>query len=393
VFGRSWRYPADNLNRLFLAFARSLCLKRGRDTFTLLVQQKADLPYVRALAAEYKEFAGVQPVFFCNVSQWRGAMAKADLVLSARIHGTAISIAGEAPTFNVATDMRQVEFIQRLSLPGVDYLHTSLRDDASFASLVERHATNFDAASFNRNRAKLAAGYSRAFAAAAIPLNPKVAALAAGAARRQEDVSAGKQIQHSHATMENRYPHVYHEVSRLARSTHWAGNRPAKILSFGSSTGKEAVTLARRYFPRSQIVGVDIDEATLNEARATCANYSSRVTFFNGKEQPLSAHGTYDVIFANSVLTLYNKQFSASRIPELYPFHNFEEIIGKLTDVLQSGGLLCIVNTNYRLEDTSFAARFDLEPVSGCTNFVPLFDKNGMQLPIRDVCVYRKRLG
>ena len=94
-------------------------------------------------------------------------------------------------------------------------------------------------------------------------------------------------------------------MSRLARSTHWAGNRPAKILSFGSSTGKEAVTLARRYFPRSQIVGVDIDEATLNEARATCANYSSRVTFFNGKEQPLSAHGTYDVIFANSVLTLY----------------------------------------------------------------------------------------
>ena len=58
-------------------------------------------------------------------------------------------------------------------------------------------------------------------------------------------------------------------------------------------------------------------------------------------------------------LARYNKQFSASRIPELYPFHNFEEIIGKLTDVLQSRGLLCIVNTNYRLEDTSVAARFE----------------------------------
>jgi len=207
---------------------------------------------------------------------------------------------------------------------------------------------------------------------------------------RVEGLSAGQQIQHSHHTSENRYPHVYREVARLAHSTAWTAGRPAKILSFGSSTGKEALTLARRYFERSQIVGVDIDAATLDEARSTCANYSSRVSFFNGKERPLKAFGTYDVIFANSVLTLNNKQFPVPKIPELFPFESFEKTVRKLTDVLQPRGLLCMINTNYRLEDTSLAALYGLEPVSGCTNFVPLFDKAGTQLQIRDVCVYRK---
>lgn len=113
---------------------------------------------------------------------------------------------------------------------------------------------------------------------------------------------ATRRNQISHATARNRYPHVFTEVHKLSQSLK-NGHAP-KILSFGSSTGVEALTLASKYFHHSVIVGIDVDDKTLNEARENTlrANFSDRVFFFNDLKLPLHSLGTYDIIFADSVL-------------------------------------------------------------------------------------------
>ena len=78
------------------------------------------------------------------------------------------------------------------------------------------------------------------------------------------------------------------------------------------------------------IVGVDVDEDTLSQARSTCANVSSRVFMF--KETALRALGTYDVIFANSVVCRHPWDPMPANF---YTLSVFGETIATLSDVLR----------------------------------------------------------
>ena len=211
-------------------------------------------------------------------------------------------------------------------------------------------------------------------------------------------VSTTRQNQFSHATSENRYPHVFAEVHRLSNallhdhSNALLHDHAPKILSFGSSTGQEALTLASKYFHHSIIVGVDVDEPTLSAARRTCAeaNVSDRVFFFNGEQRPLDSLGTYDIIFADSVLCRHAWNFHVKAM-EWYPFSLFEETTRQLDQVLNAGGILVMINTNYRFQDTSVAHAYKEARVEKCGNFVPLFTPAGEQLSLQDVCVFAKQ--
>ena len=55
------------------------------------------------------------------------------------------------------------------------------------------------------------------------------------------------------------------------------------------------------------------------------------------------------------------------------------------------GGILVMINTNYRFDDTSVARAYRTAPVGNCTNRVPVFTPAGGHLPPRDVCVFTKR--
>ena len=188
----------------------------------------------------------------------------------------------------------------------------------------------------------------------------------------------------SHATVYNRYPNVYKAASRMSK-------RDAKILNFGSSVGLEIKTLAEIYFPAATLVGVDVDDSILNEARSNNGNHSNRTFFFNSRTFPLDLFGSYDMVVANSVLCLH-PHFDS----DAYPFSVFEASLEEINRVLQVGGLLSMVNPSYRLEDTSVGSHY--KPVeidcgnlpTCCSQFVPVHDKKGHGVPIRDICLFKK---
>lgn len=77
----------------------------------------------------------------------------------------------------------------------------------------------------------------------------------------------------------------------------------SKILSFGSSTGREAATLALQYFPDATIFGVDIDDDVVAEAEqyTSSLSHDPGFIFFNGLKTSIQSFAPYDFIFANSV--------------------------------------------------------------------------------------------
>jgi len=140
--------------------------------------------------------------------------------------------------------------------------------------------------------------------------------------KQQQQQEAGQsQIPLSNATAMNRYPDEYEAVREHLRGRD-SNNKSSKykLLSFGSSTGEEAITLATMYYSDDGgggdntvvFFGVDLHQESIDKARASWVAVTTnkggkiipegKVTFFNGKDTSISAHGPYTAIFANSVL-------------------------------------------------------------------------------------------
>lgn len=209
-----------------------------------------------------------------------------------------------------------------------------------------------------------------------------------------------KQIQKSHGTSMNRYPDEYLAV-KLYLDHNLDSTPKRKILSFGSSTGEEAITLASLYFNSEKhddyrIYAVDIDEPTLTIARKNAEKYNipeSKIYFFNGMETNIDFYGEYDVIFANSVLCFHgsgNAGFASmyEAITTRFPFNDFESTLLTLDASLKEGGLLAIVNSNYEFGDSNVSKRY--EAVAQCEgNFVPKVDAEKKVLVDLDMKVKR----
>lgn len=72
---------------------------------------------------------------------------------------------------------------------------------------------------------------------------------------------------------------------------------PARVLDLGCGLGQSSIALARG-FPRVSVLGVDLDEASVVEARAAAADagVADRVTFAAGDAARIAAEGTYDLV-------------------------------------------------------------------------------------------------
>lgn len=163
---------------------------------------------------------------------------------------------------------------------------------------------------------------------------------------------AGEVHQTTPQTGEERYPELFDLAGSLSPEAE-------RILSFGCSTGEELISLRRR-FPNAQIVGAEINPRSRAIAtRRVCADTHSIVV------APKGLDGSFDVIFALSVFQREPHKVAETELEDLgefYPFERFDRGLNKLVEMLRPNGLLCIVNAQYRVEDSS--AGHQLEPLS-----------------------------
>jgi SAM-dependent methyltransferase len=74
-------------------------------------------------------------------------------------------------------------------------------------------------------------------------------------------------------------------------------NPPARVLDLGCGLGASSIALARAY-PRAQVLGVDLDQASVAEARAQAAEagVADRATFVAGDAAQAAAEAPFDLV-------------------------------------------------------------------------------------------------
>lgn len=182
------------------------------------------------------------------------------------------------------------------------------------------------------------------------------------------------------ATAEDRYPELFDLAASLLPHAQ-------RILSFGCSTGEELSALRRR-FPEAEIVGAEISPRSRRiAARRMRADRRASVV------APGAIEGQFDAVFALAVLQRQPHRVAELEMDDLsrfYPFARFDAAVVKLVGWLRSGGLLCVINTHYRVEDSSMACQ--IEEVAGAPLMEPpLFGPYGRRLEQpRAATIFRK---
>lgn len=180
----------------------------------------------------------------------------------------------------------------------------------------------------------------------------------------------------SNYTAMNRYPLIFSSCR-----DYFGGKRDLKILSYGCSTGEEALTL-REYFPNAFITGAEINPQALAKCREL--EIDDRIAFIYSSRKNIKRLGPFDAIFCMAVLqrnphAVINENIS--NLQRIYPFSKFEAQVSELDACLNSGGLLIIHHTQYSLNDTSVRSRYKvLDGARQEVEIVPRFDKNSNRI-------------
>lgn len=198
-----------------------------------------------------------------------------------------------------------------------------------------------------------------------------------------------KRIQNSHYTEYDRYPEVFEKISALSSNDF---QDKVKILSYGCSNGAVSYTIANKYLQNSKIIGVDISEEKLNEARQENL-FEDKIEYLYSNIENLEKHSPYDIVFAMSVFCRWPDTETMDDISEYFPFSLFEQQLCLIDNYIKVGGYFVIYNANYSLYDTVLKSKYDALvfneiPSSG---FVHRFDKAGKKISgqFQD-CIFKK---
>lgn len=154
----------------------------------------------------------------------------------------------------------------------------------------------------------------------------------------------------------------------------------AKVLSFGCSRGREACDLVT-YFPGSKILGVDINPDAIcralqmrdnlcvgsNDAsgmhkvevygKQAYMDFKTTDEFFHAVDQNDSTR-KFDVVTVMTVLCRHPATVNVLNSKAVYSFEEFESSLMLIDSLVKVGGLLCLFNGNYDLQDTAIAERY-----------------------------------
>ncbi len=198
-----------------------------------------------------------------------------------------------------------------------------------------------------------------------------------------------RRLQVSNWTAIGRHPEIFALLARLVRR--YNGHEPARILSFGCSTGEEPYTLATQYLADCEILAVDVDRAALALAKERHAH--PRISYQLAELETLGARAPFQVVFAMSVFCRWPDSSELDDISALFPFHKFLLYASALAEMVAPGGYLVIYNANYDFADLPVMRRFeavrDATVIDG--GFVKRFAPSGRALDAvpRD-CIYRR---
>lgn len=170
-------------------------------------------------------------------------------------------------------------------------------------------------------------------------------------------------------TSEDRYPDLFDLTARLLPDAR-------RIWSFGCSTGEELVALRRR-FPNAEIVGSEINRRSRGIA-ARRVDSDAAISVVG----PGEVGGRFDLVFALAVLQREPHKIAEMGTEDLSPYYSFgrfDSAVRELVGRLRSGGLLCIANAQYRIEDSSVARQLEAVGESP-TMSGPLFGRDGRLL-------------
>ena len=184
-------------------------------------------------------------------------------------------------------------------------------------------------------------------------------------------------------TKMDRYPEIFSLVRAHFEELGKATSSDLKILSFGCSTGEEAFSL-RRYFPNAEIVGVDISEWNLKQARKK--NKDDKIRFLFSDDNTLEENGPFDAIFCMAVLLrIAHRMEPAPSSADEYPIDKFIEQISELDGHLNEQGALIVYHTNYHLRDTPLYERYRALTFDFTEkDLIPKYDTNNRLMPDSD---------
>ena len=138
----------------------------------------------------------------------------------------------------------------------------------------------------------------------------------------------------------------YHFHARIYDATRWSflfgraeliqkiisRSVPSHILEIGCGTGKNLVDLCH-YLPQARLVGLDISEDMLRQARKNLAAYPSRVELLHRTyDRPIKVDPAFDFILFSYSLSMMHK--------------NWENAIEYAQQNLKPGGLIAVVDFN-----------------------------------------------
>lgn len=180
--------------------------------------------------------------------------------------------------------------------------------------------------------------------------------------------------QFSNFTSENRYPDLFEMAKQ-----HFSAFENPKLLSFGCSTGEEVATLAS-YLPQSTVIGVDINDWCVSEAKKK--NASSSTFFYHSLSEEFKETHDFDAIFCLAVFQNPENRHDKTRQISSYLFQHFEKQLIELDQKLKINGLLFIDQTDFNFLETSLMKRYQIAPFpeNKITRQRPLFNKNNQKI-------------
>jgi SAM-dependent methyltransferase len=194
-------------------------------------------------------------------------------------------------------------------------------------------------------------------------------------------------------TRDDRYPQFFTWVRDQLKDV----SNP-RILSFGCSTGEELFSLWR-YFPQSQLTGIDINPRNIKicNQKLRKASHARDIRFVCAESPAAEPSASYDAIFCMAVLRHGELQaLNPDRCDQWLDFATVESLVKELARCLKPGGYLVIWHTHFRFTDMEPSRNFEavLRHERGGWANMPLYGPDNCKLSVEPYCdaVFRKNV-